>query len=434
MRPGVEVVSRALPPPRSAPTDTGVGFVIGPTEDGDPVTLTQSLTEYTALLGGRTTGNEATFDAADSYYREGGSKLYVARTNADPGTLSAPEPPPSTSELEAMTRAELDSFAADNGLDPAEYATKADLLTAIDERLGAMPQAVDAGIALALAALSKDYGPGQVFIADATKAAVVDNQSALLAHALACNRVAVLSCADGDKAALLAAGAALQTDANARYGALFAPSAEVPGVVAGTTRTVPYAAVQAGIIARNDVAYNPNIAAAGELGQALWALDVNGRYSDVDYQTLNEGSVNMARLIYGGVRTYGYRTCVDPDAVPEWLDFGWARLNMAITAQAEAIGERYVFSQLDGRGRTLSRFGGELSAMLATYYDAGALYGETAAEAFNVDVGGSVNTPETIANGELHAVLEVRMSPFAELVRIEIVKVSTTQALPAIAA
>jgi hypothetical protein len=434
MRPGVDVISRALPPPRSAPTDTGVAFVIGPTASGDAVNLTHSLTEYVALCGDRTAGNEVTYDAADVYFREGGALLYVAPTNVvGGGGLSAPAPAPSAADLEAMTRGELDVYATSLGLDPAEYGTKADELAAI-EALDAAPRAVDTGIAAALAALTKDLGPGQVFVADPVLAAAVDTQSALLAHAQACNRVALLSCADGDATALLAAGAALQTDANARYGGLFAPSAVVPGVVAGTTRTVPYAAVEAGIISRNDVAYNPNIAAAGELGQAVFALDVNGRYSDADYQALNDGAVDMARLVYGGVRTYGYRSCVDPDITPEWLDLGWARLNMAIAAQAEAIGERYVFSQLDGRGRTLSQFGGELTAMLATYYDQGALYGDTAEDAYNVDVGSTVNTPATIANGELHAVIEVRMSPFAEWVVIEIVKVATTQALPAVAA
>ena len=429
MRPGVDVISRALPPPRSAPTDTGVAFLIGPTEQGDDVTLTHSLTEYVALLGDRSTGNEATYDAADVYFREGGAKLYVSRTNAtDEEETEAPD----ETQLDSMTRSELDTYAATQGLDPAEYGTKAELLAAVESRVSALPRTVDTGIQAALDALNSDLGPGQVFIADATLAAVADNQSALLAHAMNHNRVALLSCADGDLATLLAAGAALQTDANARYGALFAPSAVVPGIVAGTTRVVPYAAVQAGIIARNDVLYNPNIAAAGELGQAVYALDVNGRFTDIDYQSLNDGSVNMARIVFGGVRTYGYRSCVDPVKVPEWLDFGWARLNMGITALAEGIGERYVFTQLDGRGRTMAQFGAELTAMLATFYDLGALYGETAQDAYFVDVGSTINTPETIANGELHAVLEVRMSPFAEWVVIEIVKVSTLQALPAV--
>jgi hypothetical protein len=436
MRPGVDVISRALPPPRSAPTDTGVAFVIGATATGvtpapPNVALVRSLTEYVATFGDRGTGPEqTTYDAAEVYFQEGGAKLYVSRTNPGTAVASAPFEVPPEDELAKMSRNELDALATDLGIEPAQYATKAELVAALG---AAAPRVVDPTIQTALDALTKDLGPGQVFIADPTVAAVADNQSALLAHALANNRVALLSCADGDAAAIEAAGEALQTDANARYGALFAPSATVPGVVAGTTRTVPYAALEAGIIARNDVSYSPNQPAAGELGQSLFALDVAGHYTDLEYQTLNDSGVSMARLIYGGVRTYGYRSCVDPVAMPQWLMFGWARLNMGITAQAEAIGERYVFSQLDGRGHTLSEFGGDLSAMLLGYYNEGSLYGATPEEAYNVDVGSSVNTPDTIANGELHAVLSVRMSPDAEWVVIEVVKVASNQALPAAA-
>jgi hypothetical protein len=436
MRPGVDVISRALPPPRSAPTDTGVAFVVGATATGiipapPAVALVRSLTEYVAVFGDRGTGTgQATYDAADVFFREGGNQLYVSRTN--PGTTTAEAAPelPSDDELAKMTRAELDALATDRGIDPLGFATKADVIEALEAPATA---AADATIVAALAALTESLGPGQVFIADPTLAAVAANQSALTAHAVACNRVALLSCADGNAAAIQAAATALNTDANARYGALFAPSAIVPGIVAGTTRTVPYAAVEAGIIARNDLAYSPNQPAAGDLGQAAYALDVAGHYTDLEYQNLNNAGASMARLIYGGVRTYGYRTVVDPTKVPAWLMFGWARLNMAITADANAIGEHYVFSQLDGKGHTLSEFGGELSAMLLGYYTSGALYGATPQDAYNVDVGSSVNTPTTIANGELHAILSVRMSPMAEWVVIEIVKVASNEALPAAA-
>jgi len=90
-----------------------------------------------------------------------------------------------------------------------------------------------------------------------------------------------------------------------------------------------------------------------------------------------------------------------------------------------------VFAMIDGRGTLISEFGGDLRAMLVPYYESGQLYGDTADDAFQVNVGSAVNTPATIANGELHATLMVRMSPFAEYVSINIVKVSTQQAIVA---
>jgi hypothetical protein len=438
MRPGVDVVSRALPAPASPPTNTAIAFIVGPTAIGNRVTLVSSLTEYVALCGTRGSGTSTvTYDAVDVYFREGGGQAYIGSTTqttllaevAGPAQLDA-------DELQKQTRGDLDALAAQYDVDAGAYATKSELIDALvaaSDGAEVTPQAVDSGVAAALAALTKDLGPGQVFIADPTLAASPANQSALLAHAAATNRVALLSCTDGNASTLEAIGTALQSDTNARYGALFAPSAIVPGVTPGTTRTVPYPAVEAGIIARNDVVYSPNQPAAGVLGQALYAIDTvnSGTYADSDYAALSLAGVDMARIIYGGVRTYGYRTLVNPTATPEWLSLGNARLNMQIVALAEAIGENFVFANLDGRGITIAQFGGELSAMLAPLFDEGALFGTSYRDAYAVDVGSQVNTPTTIANGELHAVLSVRMSPFAEWVEIEIVKVASNESLPA---
>jgi len=446
MRPGVDVISRALPLPRSAPTDTGVGFLLGATGQGPAYQLVQSLTEYVAVFGDRQGGSDA-YDGAEAFFREGGAKLYVAPTNYT-GTLkvvSSPTPDLSDEGLAAMSAGDVASVAQGLGID-TEGKTKAENITAIKQKVGAAAQtaakeqsqyevalqAVDPGLASALLVLTKDLGPGQVFIADDALGPVATNQSALLAHAAEANRVALLSPADGDASSLQAAATALSTDTNARYGALFAPTAVCPGVAGGTTRNIPYAALVAGMCGRNDATMSPNVPAAGELGQSTFALDVAATYTDLEYQDLNEAGCDMARLIYGGVRTYGWRTCVDPDGPDAvWESLGWARMNMGIVAQAEAIGEGYVFSQIDGRGKTIASFGGDLRAMLVPLYEAGSLYGATPDEAFDVNVGPSVNTPQTIANGELHAVIQVRMSPFAEWVVIEIVKVATTEAIAA---
>lgn len=421
--------------------------MVGDTEIGPDFQLIRSMTEYEAVFGTRQ-GFDQAYDGADVYFREGGNKLTVARSNTGAPLGLAEEPGPDLSDeaLRAMSRADLDQAATELGVaEASDLPNREAVISAIKEQVTPAGQTVsheqktyaeallaaDPGIAAALAALTKDLGPGQIFVRHSLGSDVA-TQQALLAHAADTNRIALLHTADGDAASLVAAAAALRADANARYGALFAPHVTVPGVAGSTTRDVSYDPVVAGMMARNDVSYSPNVPAAGDLGQAQFATDVNLRFTDFDYQTLNEGGVDMARLIYGGVRTYGYRTLVDP-ASPAgvWLDLGNARLNMSIVAQADSIGEHYVFTQIDGRRVTINEFGGDLRAMLVPMYEAGALYGATPEEAFDVNVGPSVNTEETIANGELHAVIQVRMSPFAEWVVIEVVKVATTQAIAA---
>src|SRR5262249_32440121 len=156
-RPGVDVISRALPPPRAAPTDTGVAFLVGSTPAGHTpipgnVTLVRSMTEFESTFGPRGTlaGDQASYDAADVFFREAGTRFSSPGTTGGRAAAGAEgEPPPKRN------------------------------------RAGAEPLVVDPGIQTALGNLTKDLGPGQVFIADPTLATVIENQSAVLAHCAA---------------------------------------------------------------------------------------------------------------------------------------------------------------------------------------------------------------------------------------------------------
>ena len=60
----------------------------------------------------------------------------------------------------------------------------------------------------------------------------------------------------------------------------------------------------------------------------------------------------------------------------------------------------------------------------------GALFGDSPREAYRVDVGDNVNTPVTIANNELHAVISVREATFGEVVTVYVVKYLVTETIP----
>lgn len=277
----------------------------------------------------------------------------------------------------------------------------------------------------ALDQFTKDLGPGQVSIPGATSATV---HEALLNHAADNNRVALLDAADSTSAATIASAAtairALSSNLD-RHGALFAPWATIVGLTgSATTRTVPYSAVEAGLIARSDAGGNPNVPAAGDNGIPRSVLDLTAVFTDTERETLNDAGVNVARLVYEVPKTYGFRTVADPDDAPLHWMLNNIRTDMAITAKAEVIAERYLFRIIDGRGLTTAHFGGELADMLNGYYEIDALYGLTADEAFRVDVGDTVNTVESIAEGRLRAILSIRRAPFAERVEVEIVKVA----------
>ena len=376
-----------------------MAFLVGATAKGPKQKAVSSLSDYVATFGDRVGFTDA-YDAAEVFYREGGTLLTVGRTN--------PTVNPTGFAAEADDAGEEDEAPKSSRRGKAAEAE---------------PMVLDPGIATALGNLPRDLGPGQIF-ATGTVGQAVDTHTALLAHAGANNRIALLDTAPATTATALAALAATYSaDANARRAALFAPGAIVPGVTVGATRTVPYSAVEAGIMSRNGALYGPNVPAAGVNGVSRFAIDLAVTFTDAERETLNTAGVDTAKLIYGDVRTYGYRTLAPVST--GWALLSNARLNMEIVAKAEAIGERYLFAQIDGRRVKISQFGADLSGMLVPYYEAGSLFGESAADAFYVDVGPAVNTLETIAAGELHAVIGVRMAPFAEYVVIEIVKVAT---------
>jgi hypothetical protein len=100
---------------------------------------------------------------------------------------------------------------------------------------------------------------------------------------------------------------------------------------------------------------------------------------------------------------------------------------MALEADAAEKAEPFVFTQITKA--KIAEYQGVLTGMLLGYYNLGALFGDTPAEAFVVDTGSTVNTPESLAERKLSAVIGVRMTEFAEIVYMEFVKIPTTEEL-----
>ena len=373
--PGTSIVQRDAAPPLTLPTDTGVLFIAGTAASGPKNTPVLIETAAAAASAFPRTGGEALYDRLEGYFRNGGRKAYALRIDT-----------------------------------------------------GADATAADSEIVAALAAFEADLGPGQVALA-LSVAPSDAAQTALMEHANSHNRISVPQFTDtADVEALVDELEALYSKTGADQSAAFVDWAILPGIAGGTTRTIPYGIVAAGLMARQDALTHPNVPAAGQRGIAN-VLGLTQARSQANRDALYAARGNCARTVGGQVRTYGYRTLASPLAAPTHSMLSNVRLDMAITAKAEDIAERYVFAQIDGQGITLGQFGADLAAMLSAYYEAGALWGRTADEAYRVDVGSTVNTPEALARGEIRAVLSIRRSPFAEAVVVEIVKTAITEVL-----
>lgn len=470
--PGTVVTLRETPSVLSLPTDTGTAFIVGLTDRG-PLTakLIRSLDEFVSVYGARQSYS-VLYDAIELYFREGGDRAYLGRAvgpGATSGTRNLVDGVAATSlvvtaigpgawsanykvavvagtaggtyKIQVTDAANVvledsgDLATQDAAVQWAQASSQYIRIAIGASALNPVPAAATALSAgtddrtnitdtqwlNALNLFPKDLGPGQVFAPGRTSAT---GQGQLITHAEANGRVAILDMQDtGTVGTLTAAAAAL---ANSRMAAPFTPWIVIPGLATavGSTRTVPPSALIAGLVARNDPSFGPNRPAAGNAGQSRYAIGLSQvAFTDTNRGTLNDNSINVIRGMFGGFRVYGWRSLADPVTDSGWVDFGNGRLYMSLASELNAVGENYVFDEIDGQnGVTIGSFHDALAGVLLEHYNRGELFGDEPEDAFSVDTGSSVNTLVTIAANQLKAVCSVKMSPMAEIVRIEIVK------------
>ena len=124
---------------------------------------------------------------------------------------------------------------------------------------------------------------------------------------------------------------------------------------------------------------------------------------------------------------YGYRsTSLDPN----WTYLNNVRFRMQVENDFDKIGEQFMFNEIDGQGHLFSRFNAALSGRCQTYWTNGSLYGATPTQAFQVNTGPQVNTPNTIAAGQINAQVLLHMSQFGEFVTINVIKYLVNSPFP----
>lgn len=474
-RPGTDVFLLDTPGTVSVPTDTGTWFAAGLSDRG-PTTpvLILSLNQFVQVFGTRQSYS-VLYDVIEHYFREGGSRVYVGRVvgpgaavgslnllDASAGTslvVNASGPGAWSSSYKIVVYAGTGGYGIqvtdtngivleDSGIladqdsavkwsqssnyvtivkgastnNPAVMAATA-LSAGVDDRTNI----TDAQWQTALDSFTDDLGPGQVSAPGQTSAT---RHTQLVTHAATHGRNAILDLTDSSVAATLI-GNIPAYSTNTRFAAAFGPWLVIPGVTAQSTRIVPPSGMIAGRVAANDQVLGVDAAAAGKNGESNFAIGLSQpAWDDATRASLNSAGVNVIRSMNGTVKNYGWRSLANPVTDTNWLDFGNARLFNGLSAELQAIAENYVFENIDGQnGETINDFHNDLAAALLVHYDAGDLFGDTSDQAFLVDTGPTVNTLQTIANLELHAVVQVRMTPFAEYVEIQIVKRQVTDTI-----
>jgi phage tail sheath protein FI len=444
-----------------------------------PIGPLNSINDFIAKCGNRVSYS-ILYDAVDTFFREGGFQCYVGRVvgpaatkgngnlldNASAVSLAVtalgPGAQSSSISVQVIAGSQAGSYQLVVTYAGVVVEQSADLFTQTDGvtwantysnyisiavGASALPpvtggaavplsagtddrsNATDTQWANALAVFTKDYGPGQVSHPGRTTDTA---HLQLLSHAQANMRTALLDAPDTPTSATVKTSATNATaGGNGQYGAMFAPWLIVPGVIAGTTRTVPPSALVAGAIAESDPSKGPGAPVAGANGLANYAMNIDQpAWDDTTRDTLNTAGVCVIRFLQQQVTIFGYRSLANPNTQPGWIGFGTSRYLQNLAFRCWNTGQQFLFMLLDGQGQAISKYQAALTALLQADYTLGEIFGATPDQAFSVDTGPAVNTPSTLAQNQMIANVSVRPSPMAELVTIQIINIPITQSVP----
>ena len=255
---------------------------------------------------------------------------------------------------------------------------------------------------------------------------------ALVAHANAFNRFAILSSGDDDQTLTAASAAATALASaptqNLEHAAMYYPWVTIP--YGNTSLTVPPEGYVAGIRARvhTEAGQWQPYAGQASIGQFVNGVAIAlGRSQNND---LDASRVNAIRVINGGVRIYGARSLSTDDDNFRFVSIQ-ETLNRIVLESQSAL-EELVFSPIDGRRAIYGRIKAALTGVMEPLRSAGALFPSTDATGQPTDSGyviivdDAINPLTQLATGVIKARIAFRMAGVTDTIQLEIVKSNLT--------
>ena len=207
----------------------------------------------------------------------------------------------------------------------------------------------------------------------------------------------------------------LALDSQRGYAALYWPWLRTPSAIPGPLALVPPSGHVCGIMARVDNIRGVHKAPANEFVNN--ALGVERIISDIDHGQLNLQNINVIRVFQtnGRPNVWGARTT---SPLTSWQYVNIRRLLLFIEESIEegirwAVFEPNNLQLWQKLRRTITEF-------LTRLWRDGALFGETAEEAFFVKVDEEINPPSERALGRLYIEIGIRPSFPAEFIIVRI--------------
>lgn len=184
----------------------------------------------------------------------------------------------------------------------------------------------------------------------------------------------------------------------------------------GSTITVPPAGAVMGVMARNDATRGVFRAPAGIEAVVTNAVGVDAKFSDSDLGALNNKGVNIIRPVTGrGICIMGARTR------KRYAADRYISARRTLIYLREALRNGTEFALFENNDELLwSRMTGVADRILRPVWSGGGLRGNSAEEAYFVRCDATINTPATIAAGEVRMDIGVALEYPAEFVVIRL--------------
>ena len=469
-------------------------FIVGLASRGpaSSAVLVQSIAEFEDIFGGYRADSYLQ-PTVETFFEEGGTQVYVARTvgasatvgslvlanaaSAAVATITANGPgswsstigvevvhPSNTtmkvnlyssndlvystgtvsSTAQAVGRINSSSIAARyvtatlaTAGQSTVYATQAAAITPVGNpaELGAGDEQA-AGITearhiLNLNSFNDSFGTGAVAMADSSTTTA---GAALIAHANTYSRIAILCSDVNSNAATVKAAAVLaRGEDHSEHAALYWPWIEVPTSINGVTRIIPPIGY---VAAKRAVAHNqtgPHLPAAGLLSAARFVLGLTENVDKTISDDLDEAGVNVLRIIQNTVRVYGARSLSADETNFRYIT--QQDVVNSITTECYRSLEDLVFSTIDGRNTIFANIEARLVVILAAMRDLGALYpafnaaGKQLDNGYTVKCDTSINPTNQLATGLVKAKVGIRVSSVGDQIQIDIVKSNLSQSV-----
>lgn len=229
-------------------------------------------------------------------------------------------------------------------------------------------------------------------------------QTAMMNHCeLMGDRVAILDAPPAMNAQQVREWRQAKARYDSKYASLYWPWIKVFDPLSGKNIAVPPSGHMAGVWSRNDNERGVHKAPANEVVRGALSLDLN--ITKGEHDLLNPIGVNCIRAFPGrGIRVWGARTL---SSEPEWRYLNVRRLFNFIEESIFEGTQWVVFEPNDqGLWAKVTR---TINAFLFNVYRSGALFGETADQAFYVKCDAETNPPEVRDAGQL--IVEIGIAP-----------------------